>query len=621
MTTAKKKHVRVTFEPEGRAVHCLEGSVLLEAAVRAGIVLDTPCGGQGTCGKCRVDISVGAPPPSVADGKHFSAKELAAGARLACQTRVTDEMTVQIPAAARFFEQKILTDGTGAQVPLNPTVTKHHLTPPEPSLEDQRADADRVLDSLEVVLEPCIEVLNELPDFIRKHKFDVTAVVAEERLLALEGGDTVAQNFGVAFDIGTTTVVGFLLDLHSGRELAVAARTNPQVAFGDDVVTRISHAGTDEGRRELQKTIVGCLNDIIAECCEQSGVACAHLYEATVVGNTTMNHLFLGIDPEYVAQAPYVAAVRRSVNVRGCDLGLRIHPRGIVHALPNIAGFVGADTVGVILASGMHESEKPVVAIDIGTNGELVAGDRNRLIACSTAAGPAFEGARIKFGMRAADGAIDKVIINEDVEYNVIGNVAPRGLCGTALIDTVAELLRVGAVDETGRLLPPDETPAHTPEAIRRRIVAGESGYNFIIAAADETQVNGPIFLTQRDIREMQLAKGAIAAGINILLAEAGISLDELDRVLLAGAFGNFIRRNMAKAIGLLPDVANERIRYIGNAAGAGARMALLSKRCKDEANAISDRVEYLELAARPDFQREFVSAMMFPVGPQRSGT
>lgn len=613
--TAKKKHVRVTFEPEGRAVYCLEGTLLVEAAVRAGIVLDTPCGGQGTCGKCRVDITVGAPEPCAVDRKHFSAEELAAGARLACQTRIADEMTVRIPAAARFFEQKILTDGAGMQVPLNPTVTKHHLILPEPSLEDQRADADRVLDSLEIKLEPCIEVLNEMPDFIRKHKFDITAVVAEDRLLALEGGDTSEKNYGVAFDIGTTTVVGFLVDLHTGRELAVAARTNPQVAFGDDVVTRISHAGTANGRRQLQEIIVGCLNEIITECCEQSGIAYGHLYEATVVGNTTMNHLFLGIDPEYVAQAPYVAAVRRSVNVCGRELGVRIHPRGIVHALPNIAGFVGADTVGAILASGMHEAEKPVVVIDIGTNGELVAGNRDRLIACSTAAGPAFEGARIKFGMRAAAGAIDKVIMDADVEYNVIGNVAPRGLCGTAVIDLVAELLRVGAVDETGRLLPPGEMPAHTPEAIKKRVVEGEDGLYFVVVLAEETQLDGPIFLTQRDIREMQLAKGAIAAGVNILLAEAGIGLDNLDRVLLAGAFGNFIRRKMAKRIGLLPDVPSERIRYIGNAAGAGARMALLSQRCKDEANAISERVEYLELAARPDFQMEFALAMMFPAG------
>ena len=613
MSASKKGHVRVVFEPEGRSVYVLEGSMLIEAAVRAGIVLDTPCGGQGTCGKCRVDVTVNAPEPSEADRRRFSAAELAKGARLACQTRVTGEMTVQIPMAARFFDQKILTDGEGRDVPLDPTVSKRHLKLSEPSLEDQRADADRVLEAIDEPLEPTLEVLNELPAFLRDHKFDITAVSAEGGLIALSPGDTSDRNYGVAFDIGTTTVVGFLMDLCTGRELAVAARGNPQVAFGDDVVSRINHAASDGGLKDLQSRIVACLNEIIAECCRKAGIDCEFIYEVTVVGNTTMNHLFLGVNPAFVAQAPYVAALRRSVNVRARDLGMRIHPRGLVHALPNIAGFVGADTVGVILSSAMHESDAPVLAIDIGTNGELVVGNKDRLIACSTAAGPAFEGARIKFGMRAADGAIDKIVINDDMEYNVIGNVAPRGLCGTALIDLVAELIRVGAVDETGRLLQGGDLPDRVPEAVRQRIVDGENGADFVIAPAEETQVDGPIVLTQRDIRELQLAKGAIAAGVNIMLQEAGVKPADLCCVLLAGAFGSFIRRNMAKGIGLLPDIPNERIRYIGNAAGAGARMALLSRKCKHEANRISDRVEYLELAGRPDFQMEFASAMMFP--------
>jgi uncharacterized 2Fe-2S/4Fe-4S cluster protein (DUF4445 family) len=261
----------------------------------------------------------------------------------------------------------------------------------------------------------------------------------------------------------------------------------------------------------------------------------------------------------------------------------------------------------------MHESAERALAIDIGTNGELVIGNKQRLVSCSTAAGPAFEGARIRFGMRAADGAIDKLIINHDVEFSVIGNLPPRGLCGTALIDVVAELLRVGAIESTGRLLPPDEMPSSVPEPIKRRVAEGDNGLEFAIARKEETSLGGPLCLTQRDIRELQLAKGAIAAGAAILLKEFGIAPKDLGRVLLAGAFGNFIRRNMARRIGLLPDVPTERILYIGNAAGAGARMALQSRRCKEEANRISDRTEYLELAGRPDFQQEFTEAMMFP--------
>ena len=614
MESRHKKRVKVTFQPEGRSVSVMAGTLLLEAAGRAGIVLDTPCGGQGTCGKCRVEITKNPPEPSEADKKHLSADELYRGIRLACQVHVVRDTTVVVPDATRFFEQKILTDGAGREVPLEPTVSKYHVTMPEPSLDDQRSDADRL--QAEIArqdLEPDLQMLRSLPSTIRASQFDVTAVTAEGRIIALEAADTTAKNFGIAFDIGTTTVVGFLLDLARGREVAVGARTNPQIKFGDDVVSRIQYATQqNDGLKELQGVILACLNEIVEECCQQSGISCDHLYEATVVGNTTMNHLFLGIPPEFVAQAPYVAVLRRPVNVLARDIGLRIHPDGIVHTLPNIAGFVGADTVGVILSSGMHRAKDNLLAIDIGTNGELVIGNRERLVSCSTAAGPAFEGARIRYGMRAADGAIDKIVINEDVEFNVIGNVPPRGLCGTALIDVVAELIRVGCVDATGRLLPPGDMPATVPDTLKRRVLKGDGGFEFVIAAKDETQLDGPLTLTQRDVRELQLAKGAIAAGVSILMKEFGLEAKDLDRILLAGAFGTFIRRSMAKRIGLLPDVPTDRIRYIGNAAGAGARMALISKRCKEEANRISEKTEYLELAGRPDFQMEFTSGMLF---------
>ena len=616
MSSASRTHVHVTFEPEGRSVSILSGSVLIEAAARVGIVLDTPCGGRGTCGKCRVEIAQGAPEPSDADREHFSPEELEQGVRLACQTRVSEDMRVSVPVAARFFDQKILTDGKGAEVPLHPTVRKYHVTLAEPTLEDLAADADRLRAAIpEECVEPSLDMLRMMPRVLRESHFDVTAVCTEGRLIAVEPGDTTGTSYGVAFDIGTTTVVGFLMDLVTGREAAVAARTNPQVVFGDDVVARIRHATVEEGGlAELRGKIVECMNDIIAECCESAGIARESVYEITVVGNTTMNHLLLGISPEFVAQAPYVAALRRPVNADASEMGLAIHPDGLVHTLPNIAGFVGADTVGVILATRMHEAEEIVMAIDIGTNGELVIGNRDRLVCCSTAAGPAFEGARISCGMRAADGAIDKMIVNSDLDYNVIGDTAPRGLCGTALIDLVAELLRVGAIDPNGRLLPTGEMPDTVPDAIKRRIVEGENnGLDFVIAKQPDTALDTDLVLTQRDVRELQLAKGAIVAGVNIMMKEIGVEPDGLGHILLAGAFGNFIRRKMAKRIGLLPNVPTDRILYVGNAAGAGARMALQSRKCKRTADRISEQVEYLELAGRPDFQMEFMSAMIFP--------
>jgi len=616
MPSDSRPHFHVTFEPEGRTVSVMAGTTLVEAAGRAGVILDTPCGGTGTCGKCRVQIVLNPPAPSEMDRRHCSDDELEQGFRLACQARVEQEMRVVVPLTTRFFDQKILTDGRGLRVALHPTVTKAHLQLAEPSIEDQRADADRLRAALvEKHVEPSLKVLRDIPGLIRKHRFDVTAVTAEGRLIAVEPGNTSHQNYGVAFDIGTTTVVGFLIDLTTGREAAVAARSNPQIAFGDDVVSRIRHTTENaNGLKELQTRIAACMNDIIGECCRAAKIRLKDVYEITAVGNTTMGHILLGIPPEFVAQAPYVAAVRRSVNVSAREIGIRIHPNGLVHVLPNIAGFVGADTVGVILAADMIEAKEPVLAIDIGTNGELVLATPDKLITCSTAAGPAFEGARIKHGMRAATGAIDKIMITSDVEYNVIGDAPAQGLCGTALIDLVAELLRVGALDTMGRLLPPEEMPGNVPDAVKRRIVSGENNaLDFVIVPKDATAFDGPLVLTQRDIRELQLAKGAIAAGVAILLKEGGLSPEALGRVLLAGAFGNFIRRKQAKRIGLLPDVTTDRILYIGNAAGAGARMALLSRRCKNTADRISEETEYLELAARADFQTEFMSAMLFP--------
>ena len=616
MPPDSRPHFHVTFEPEGRTISVMSGTTLVEAAGRAGVVLDTPCGGGGTCGKCRVEITLNPPEPSEADRRHLSADELGRGFRLACQTRVTEEMRVSVPLTTRFFDQRILTDGRGTRVPLHPTVSKIHLKLQEPTIEDQRADADRLRAAIvEKPVEPSLQVLRDIPVMMRKHNFDITAVMAEGRLIAIEPGNTSHRNYGVAFDIGTTTVVGFLIDLVTGSEAAVAARTNPQIAFGDDVVSRIHHTTENpDGLKELQKKIVACMNDIIAECCRATKIRLKDVYEITAVGNTTMNHILLGIPVEFIAQAPYVAAFRRPVNARARDVGLRIHPNGLIHTLPNIAGFVGADTVGVILASNMHESEEPILAIDIGTNGELVIGTRDRLISCSTAAGPAFEGARIRYGMRAATGAIDKIIINSDVAYNVIDDAPPQGLCGTALIDVVGELLRVGALDPMGRLLPPEEMPSTTPDAIKRRIVSGDkNALDFVIVPKEDTAFDGPLLLTQRDIRELQLAKGAIAAGVSIMLKERGVAPEDLRHVLLAGAFGSFIRRKPAKRIGLLPNVPSDRILYIGNAAGAGARMALVSRRCKKTADRISETTEYLELAAQLDFQTEFMSAMLFP--------
>jgi len=608
--------IRVIFEPDGKTVFVMRGSSVVEAAGEAGIILTMPCGGRGTCGKCRVQISQGAPPPTAADREHLSEKEIDEGFRLACQAHLDANATINVPVEIRLFEKKALTRQAYRETALRPNIAKRFLQLPKPTLEDQRSDLDRVLDAVAdshdgVWME--LEIIRQLPHELRKTDYAITAVLEGNEIVAIERENTVGCTYGVAFDIGTTTVVGLLVDLNTGEEKALSCRTNPQVAYGDDVVGRISYAQDHpRGLDDLQRQIVACLNEITAELCQTAGIDEACIYEATTVGNTTMNHLLLHVDPTYIAQAPYTAVLRKAVNTKASRLGIQIHPNANLYTMPNIAGFVGGDTVGVVLATDIMDSERVALAIDIGTNGEIVIGSKHRLLACSTAAGPAFEGARIQFGMRAAEGAIEKVSFNEDVEINVIGNARPKGLCGTALIDALAELLRYGIVDMTGRIVEPDQLPRALPEPLRRRVVPGKTGYDFVLVDGPATPNGQPILLTQRDIREVQLAKGAISAGIEILKSELGVTNDEIDAVLLAGAFGNFIRRSSAKRVGLLPDVPLERIRFVGNAAGAGARMVLATRECREEAERISRSVQYVELAGRPDFQQQFSMSMLF---------
>ena len=613
--------VRVHFEPDGKSIFVLKGTTLIEAAGKAGIILETPCGGNGSCGKCKVQVTKGQIECSDACHKRLSDQERGEGYRLACQTHVTQDAVIHVPAETRFFEQKILVEGAERQTALEPNIRKRYAQLAAPTLEDQRSDLDRLRDALDGEIPQVrsdIDVIRQLPDKLRDADFAVTAVLEGDEIITIEPGDTTSCNYGVAFDVGTTTLVGMLIDLNTGKQLATASRTNPQVVYGDDVISRISYTHEKpEGLKELQERVVGGLNEMIAEVCQSAGVDRNCIYEATVVGNTTMNHILLNISPWHIAQSPYVASVRRAVEVKARRLGLHINETGNLYAMPNIAGFVGGDTVGVILAANLMESDTVKLAIDIGTNGEIAFGSKERMVACSCAAGPAFEGARIQHGMRAADGAIDKVVMEDgDVAVSVIGNVPARGLCGTGLIDAVAELLRVGIVDSMGRVVSGDKLPNDLSDQLRVRVVPGErSGSDFVLVLPEHSQNGQALRLTQRDIREVQLAKGAIFAGIQVLKSVLGVDNDDISEVLLAGAFGNFIRRSMAKRIGLLPDVPLDRIRFVGNAAGVGAKMALVAKKCRDEAERISRETEYIELGGRADFQQEFMMAMTFPEG------
>ena len=604
----------LTFQPDGLKITAPAGTTIMEAANRAGIIIDAVCGGKGTCNKCLVEITGSTEPVR------------------ACQHHIDCDMTVTIPDSSRFFEQKILQEGIAAEAVIDPPVCKHYLQLSAPSLTDLRSDADRLIDAVEhpdaLCAHTCRDhcgtasgatsiawpLLRQLPALFRDDNFAVTALCHSKRLFALETGDTTASLFGLAADIGTTTVVTALVNLINGQTIAIASETNPQVTFGDDVISRIEHSRANpNGLQQLHHRIVDCLNRLIGQLCEKSLVKPWQIYELAVAGNATMQHLLLGIPVEQIAQAPYVSAVCSAVNVPAEGLGLDIHPQGNVYVMPSVAAHIGGDTVAVALATSMRTSKTINLALDIGTNGEIVLGDAEHLFACSAAAGPAFEGARIAQGMRAAAGAIEQIHISDDVEISVIGGDKPIGICGSGLIDAIAELLNVGIVDTTGRILTGDELPANLPAALSTRVIEQNGAPSFVLASDQQTKNGKAITLTQRDIRQAQLGKAAINAGITALLQQAGISLDQIDQVFLAGAFGNYIRPASARRMGLLPDLPLEKIRFVGNAAAVGAKQVLLSTKARLNAEQTAQVIQYIELAGHPQFQDLFSENMFFP--------
>lgn len=610
----KNPEVKVTFQPSGRSVYVLPGTLLLEAAGRAGIILQTPCGGQGTCGKCRVriisgDVTVRGGTPARPDAKPGAPEY-----HLACQTLVDGPLVVDIPDASRFENRpQILVGDSGTKGELKPVVRKvfFHLEPPAGG--HPVSDLSR----LRAAVGPCAvspEWLLRLPGFLRSHGWQGTAVLGANRLMSLEAGHTEDKAYGVAMDLGTTTVVGTLFDLGSGQERGVVSRLNGQIVFGDDVISRIQRIRHNGGAlAELQETIVDTLNDIITTLAAKAGIAEEHIYEVAIAGNTTMQQILCGIDPSALGEIPFAHAFDESQIWPAHRLNLRTNPAADLFVFPQIGGFIGGDTVAGMVAARLDQWEGPVLLIDIGTNGEIVLVHDGRIQATSTAAGPAFEGARIRQGMRATTGAIEKVMIREDLIVNVIGNAPPTGLCGTALIDAVAELLRLGVIDATGRIQTADEAPANLPDRIRRRLKTHADETHVVLVPAGETASGEAICLWQRDVRELQLATGAIRAGARLLLQRAGVEPEALSAVLLAGAFGNFIRRNNARRIGLLPPIPCSRIRFIGNAASLGAKLALLSADERTYANALRDRTEHVDLSRDPRFQEEFGLAMIFP--------
>jgi uncharacterized 2Fe-2S/4Fe-4S cluster protein (DUF4445 family) len=613
-TSAGPVRVDLVFEPGTRRVRVPAGVSVFDAASWNGIAIDSTCGGHGTCKKCKVRMLDGAVPPSPLDSRAFSPDELRGGWRLACRALAGADATVEVPPLVT--RPKAATVGVGRQVILRPAVQKRYLELAEPTLRDQASDLERVLAAIDD-LEPRVDlaVLRTLGQVLRAADYRVTAVVVDDALIAVEPGDTTARRFGIAFDLGTTTVVATLLDLSTGTPAAVDSVLNAQQPFGADVITRISATMLDPANLDrLAGLARDTLAGLAATVCQAGGVDPAEVYEVAVAGNATMTHLLLGIDPEPLGVAPFIMSTRLYPEVLAADLGIAVHPRARAVVFPAFGAYVGGDITAGLLASGMDRDQRTRLFIDIGTNCEIVLGNADWLLATAAPAGPAFEGAAIRCGMRAADGAIEVVTMTPDtLELTVIGDAEPAGLCGSGLVDAVTGLVRVGLLDASGRLVPDEAAAALAPGLAGRLTRIGDERVFVLHWLGGVGDAANSVYLSQRDIRELQFAKAAIATGWHILLAEAGLTASDVQQVLLAGSFGSYLSPASAIRLGLVPPLPVLRVVSAGNVAGEGAKMALLSLRERTAGLALLEEVRYVELSDRADFNDQFVGQLAFP--------
>ncbi len=609
-----QEKIHITWYPSGVSVTAAKGSNLLECVRQAGLGLNAYCGGIGLCGKCRVRIRRGKALPSPADRQWLTETEIKEGFRLACKAVIEDDCEIEIPQTFTEGKSEILVHGLRQLLTPQPAVRKQYVQLQPPQLAENSADLESLLKALGLKIDDIqvpLSLLQRLPQQLREEAFSGTAVFFEHCLLDFERGDTQQLSYGLAVDLGTTTIVAKLFHLFTGRNLAVEARLNTQRSFGEDVITRIGYADQHrQGLEKLQMAAITDLNEMIASLCDRADIAKDQIYHLVVAGNTVMQHFLLGVSPRYLAQMPYVPVFRAPLRFSAEALKLNIHPSGIVEVLPAIGRFVGGDTTAVLLTLA-DKLQGTWLAIDIGTNGELILCHRGRLWATSAAAGPAFEGAHISKGMRATTGAIERVFWhNNRLNVRVIGDGKAIGLCGSALMDAIGSLLQANAMDPTGRLIP--EHPLVTTKMSFPELSIHPEDFPVVFLSDTE------VYLTQKDIRETQLAKSAIATAAQILLQQADITAADLEAVYLAGAFGQYIRADMALAMGLLPPVSESQIHFIGNAAAAGAELALLSSVERQQAKQLAEKVEYVEIANHPMFQELFAENLLFL--PQKWG-
>jgi len=594
----------VDFEPVGRRGECEKSESLLTCAHRLGLGISSICGGRGTCRSCTVQVLSGTvSEPTSTELEAFTSEELKEGWRLACQTYPTHDCKLTVPPESMTTPQRVQVEGLETTIHPDPPVRAYRLHLSAPSLSEPNSDADRLLEALNQqhplhCRKVDMNALRNLSDQLRSWDWECQAVVRNDEVVALF--PWTSHPLGLAIDLGTTKIAGYLVDLSDGRTLTAKGMMNPQISFGEDIISRMTGVieSPDKGA-QLQKLVVEAINELTADLCAEVSANIDEIVEAVVVGNTAMHHLFLGLPVRQLALSPFVPVVSRALEVKAGDLGLRIVQGAYVYLLPNIAGFVGADHVAMLLATEAWEVEGPIVALDIGTNTEISLIHEGKITAVSCASGPAFEGGHIKDGMRAATGAIERLrIANGGVQYQTINQGPPVGICGSGILDALSQLYLAGIIDEGGRIT--DNHP-------RVRTYKGQR--EFVLIGEEEREGQPAITITQRDVRELQLAKAAIRAGIQTLLETKGCSEDGIQRVIIAGAFGTYIDVASAVAIGMFPSLPLNRFRQVGNAAGMGAKLALISVGKRAEAQTIASRVKYLELGSAPNFEQTFIQA------------
>jgi uncharacterized 2Fe-2S/4Fe-4S cluster protein (DUF4445 family) len=623
--------IEVTINPGPIKLTVPAGTLLLEVLKQAGVMITTSCGGKGNCGKCKVIVSS---PKLIPDTLNASEKELLSeeeikkGFRLACQYPLNQNSTITVPSFSLIKEDnskikdKVKSCLVNDEFKPAVSVKKFFLKLDPPSLQDQRSDWTRIKDGLNKQsnennqtwkVPPAI--LNHIHQLLKDNDFKVTLVLYKDKVITVEAGDTRPEMYGVAFDIGTTTIAGYLLDLVIFKEVAVEACTNPQFKYGAEVISRIDFARKEvKNRPKMQQELIETLNQMIFSLSAKAGIDFTRIYFAVLVGNTCMHHFLWSLPVENLALSPYIPVITDSIIDESRDLpNFCLIPYAKVYSAPNVSAYIGGDIIADLIDIVIWQRKGITLLVDLGTNGEIVLSKDGKIWACSAAAGPAFEGARISSGMRASEGAIDRIRVTPDkVDYRVIGQTKASGICGSGIVDLMANLLKLQIIKPDGRLANQEEYPLGISQNIKERIIREKRGNKFLVVSAEESATGNPIFFTQQDIREVQLAKGAVTAGIRILLEQARIKPEEIEETFLAGAFGNVLDTTSALEIGLIPAIPSKKIYSIGNAAGEGAEKLLLSEEMRNIAEHLSQKINYMELSTHHDFQRIFAESLFF---------